>query len=349
MRSGRNTTRHGFLPWVLSVLSALFLLAALSGCQKGLENEAASVNPTQTITADLTYAPNVPLPITRTSPARVIVNLETQEKTAELAPGVTYNFWMYNGHVPGPFVRVRVGDIVEIHLKNLSPDKTHTVDFHAVTGPGGGAPVLMANPGQETVGAFKMLHPGLYVYHCAANPMPAHMSNGLYGIVFVEPEGGLPKVDREYYIMQSEFYTEGTVGKPGLQAYSSSKAAAETPEYVVFNGNTGSLMGSNMLQAKTGETVRIFFGNAGPNKISAFHVVGTSFNRLYRDGGLKHPDEDIQTTLIAPGSTAIAEFKVLVPGHYTLLDHSIFRTERGAMGMLNVDGPDAPMIYQKIK
>lgn len=349
MRSGEQLYRHGFFAWALLALSAVLLLAALAGCQNGTETQTGASEPQQTVTADLTYAPNVPPPVTRTSPARVIVNLVTEEKTGELAPGVSYNFWMYNGHVPGPFIRVRVGDTVEVHLKNLSPDKTHTVDFHAVTGPGGGAPLLMANPGQESVAAFKMLHPGLFVYHCAANPMPAHMSNGLYGMLLVEPEGGLAKVDREYYVMQSEFYTEGTVGQQGLQAYSSSKAAAETPEYVVFNGNTGSLMGTNMLRAKVGETIRIFFGNAGPNKISAFHVVGTSFNRLYRDGGLKHPDENIQTVLVAPGSATIAEFQVLVPGHYTLLDHSIFRTERGAMGMINVEGADAPLIYNKLK
>lgn len=349
MRADESLLGRGFRFRELGVLSVLLLLAAIPGCEKRLDSESASFGSQQTVTADLTYAPNVPPPVARTAPARVIVNLESQEKTAELAPGVTYNFWMYNGHVPGPFIRVRVGDVVEIHLKNLSPDKTHTVDFHAVTGPGGGAPVLMANPGQESVGVFKMLHPGLFVYHCAANPMPAHMSNGLYGMLLVEPERGLPEVDHEYYVMQSEFYTEGSVGQQGLQAYSSSKASAETPEYVVFNGNTGSLMGANMLQAKAGETVRIFFGNAGPNKISAFHVVGTSFDRLYRDGGLKHPDENIQTILVAPGSAAIAEFQVLVPGHYTLLDHSIFRTERGAMGMINVDGPDAPQIYNKLK
>lgn len=349
MRPGGNLLRHGSFPKELSVLSLLLLLAVLPGCQKGSGTGSASSAPGQTITAQLTYAPNVPPATNRSSPVRVIVNLESQEETAELAPGVTYDFWMYNGHAPGPFIRVRVGDTVEVHLKNLSADKTHTVDFHAVTGPGGGAPVLLANPGQEAVGEFKMLHPGLFVYHCAANPMPAHMSNGLYGMLLVEPEGGLTRVDREYYVMQSEFYTEGTVGQQGLQAYSSSKAAAETPEYVVFNGSTGSLMGSKMLQARVGETVRIFFGNAGPNKISAFHVVGTSFDHIYRDGGLKHPDENIQTVLVAPGSTAIAEFQVLVPGHYTLLDHSIFRTERGAMGMLNVEGPEAPLIYHKLK
>lgn len=349
MRSCGNLDRHGSSAWALPALSAVLLLAALMGCQRGTETQPDASEPQQTVTAALTYAPNVPPAARRMSPARVIVNLVSEEKTGELAPGVGYNFWMYNGHVPGPFIRVRVGDVVEVHLKNLSPDKTHTVDFHAVTGPGGGAPILMANPGQETVGQFKMLHPGLFIYHCAANPMPAHMSNGLYGMLLVEPESGLAKVDREYYVMQSEFYTEGSVGKQGLQAYSSSKAAAETPEYVVFNGNTGSLMGTNMLQAKVGERVRIFFGNAGPNKISVFHVVGTSFDRIYRDGGMKHPDENIQTALVAPGSAAIAEFQVFVPGRYTLLDHSIFRTERGAMGMLNVDGADAPDIYRKIQ
>lgn len=349
MRTKKQLLRHGFIARAFPALSAVLLLATLLGCQKEVGSSADFGPPQQTVTADLTYAPNVPPPVARTSPARVVVNLVSQEKTGELAPGVTYNFWMYNGRVPGPFIRVRVGDVLEVHLKNLSPDKTHTVDFHAVTGPGGGAPALMANPGQETVAQFKMLHPGLFVYHCAANPMPAHMANGLYGMILVEPAGGLAKVDREYYVMQSEFYTEGSVGQPGFQAYSSSKAAAETPEYVVFNGSTGSLMGANMLQAKGGETVRIFFGNAGPNKISAFHVVGTSFDRIYRDGGMRHPDENIQTALIAPGSAAIAEFRVLVPGHYTLLDHSIFRTDRGAMGMLDVDGADAPEIYRKIQ
>jgi nitrite reductase (NO-forming) len=266
-----------------------------------------------------------------------------------LAHGIIYNFWMYNGHVPGPFIRVRVGDTVEVHLKNRSSNKTHTVDFHFVSGPGGGAPVLMADPGQESVGEFKALKPGLFIYHCAANPMPAHMANGLYGLVLVEPEGGLPKVDREFYVMQSEFYTEGTVGKPGLQAYSSRKAAAETPEYIVFNGNVSSLMGHGALKARVGETVRIYFGNLGPNKISSFHIIGVIFDRVYREGGLTDPAHNIQTTLVPPGGASVLDFQPQVPGDYTLLDHAIFRIDRGAMGLLSVEGPAAPDIYKKVK
>jgi nitrite reductase (NO-forming) len=330
--------------------SLLVTTAVLSTIAIGCQHAAGpSGPPAETSTAQMTFAPQVPPPIARTQPQKVVVNLEVIEQTGELAGGVKYNFWTYNGHVPGPFIRVRQGDTVEVHLKNSSPDKTHTVDFHFVSGPGGGAPVLMANPGQETVGQFKALRPGLFIYHCAANPMPAHMSNGLYGLVLVEPEGGLEKVDREFYVMQSEFYTEGAVGEPGLQAYSSKKAAAETPEYVVFNGNAASLMGDGALKARTGERVRIYFGNLGPNKVSSFHIVGMIFDTLYREGSLSNAEHDIQTTLVPSGSASIVEFVPQVPGNYTLVDHAIFRVDRGAMGILSVEGAAAPDIYHKAK
>jgi nitrite reductase (NO-forming) len=320
-------------------------MTGLAGCGRQAQEQAAL----PVITAQLTYAPQVPPPVTRSGPARVIVNLEAVEQTAELAPGVTYNFWTYNGHVPGPFIRVRVGDVVEVHLKNTSRDKTHTVDFHAVSGPGGGAPVLMANPGGEAVASFKMLQPGLYIYHCAANPVPAHIASGLYGLLLVEPEGGMEKADREFYVMQSEFYTEGPLGQPGFQPYSSAKASAETPEYVVFNGRVGSLTGEGALKAKVGDRVRIFFGNIGPNKISSFHVIGGIFERVYREGGFGTPEQGIQTTLVPAGGAVIVEFQPKVPGRYTLVDHSIFRIERGAIGYLDVSGPEAPEIYHKMK
>jgi len=324
--------------WAVTTVS---LLGAAVGCQDSANQQAGP--------AEVAFAPQVPPPIARSQPTRVVVNLEVTEQNGELARGVIYNFWMYNGHVPGPFIRVRVGDTVEVHLKNRSSDKTHTVDFHFVSGPGGGAPVLMADPGQESVGEFKALKPGLFIYHCAANPMPAHMANGLYGLVLVEPEGGLPKVDREFYVMQSEFYTEGTVGKPGFQAYSSRKAAAETPEYIVFNGNVSSLMGHGALKARVGETVRIYFGNLGPNKISSFHIIGVIFDRVYREGGLTDPARNIQTTLVPPGGASVLDFQPQVPGDYTLLDHAIFRVDRGAMGLLSAEGPAAPDIYEKVK
>ena len=343
------TIRKANLTRTFALLGALSSAGLTAGCQQRTPTAAptATTAATQSVPAELTFAPQVPSAITRSQPARVVVNLEAIEQNGDLANRVSYNFWTYNGHVPGPFIRVRVGDTMEVHLMNRSSDKTHTVDFHAVTGPGGGAPHLMANPGQEAVASFKAMRPGLYVYHCAANPIPAHIANGLYGIVLVEPEGGLPRVDREFYVMQSEFYTEGTVGAPGLQAYSSRKAAAEDPEYVVFNGNASALTGEGALRARVGETVRIYLGNIGPNKISAFHVIGTIFERVYREGGLAEFGQNIQTTAVPPGGASVVEFRLLVPGTYTLVDHSIFRTERGAAGLLNVEGSDAPDIYKK--
>lgn len=304
--------------------------------------------------ARLTFAPDVPPPVTRAQPALVVVEIEAIEKRGELAEGVEYEFWTFNGHVPGPFIRVRVGDTIEVRFKNNAKNKTtHTIDFHAVTGPGGGAEALMAKPGQERVARFKALNPGLYMYHCAAPPVPAHIASGLYGLILVEPAKGLPKVDKEFYVVQSEFYTAGEVGEKGFQAFSSKKGAAEKPEYVVFNGRVGALMpdGGKPLKAKVGETVRIYFGNIGPNLVSSFHVIGEIFDRVYREGEVPPgvPDTNVQTTLVPSGSASIVEFKAEVPGAYVLVDHSIFRIDRGAAGVLAVEGPEAPEIYKKVK
>ena len=301
--------------------------------------------------AKLTFAPQVPAPIARTQPAKVVVEMEAIEKRGELTDGVEYEFWTFNGQVPGPFIRVRVGDTIEVRLKNNEKNKNaHTIDFHAVTGPGGGAAVLMTKPGQQSIARFKALNPGLFIYHCGAPPIPAHIASGLYGMILVEPEKGLPRVDREYYVMQSEFYTEGEVGDKGFQGFSSKKGAAEKPEYVVFNGRVGSLMpdSGKPLQAKVGETVRIYFGNVGPNLVSSFHIIGEIFDRVYREGQVPGPgqaDTNIQTTMVPSASASIVEFKVEVPGVYVLVDHSIFRIDRGALGALVVEGPDAPTIY----
>ncbi|MEE9529442.1 MAG: copper-containing nitrite reductase [Syntrophobacteria bacterium] len=337
-----RTIRH------LGVVSGMAMIVFLVGSLIPAASEAAE-------RAQLTFAPQVPPPITRNQPAVVVVELEAIEKRGKLSDGVEYEFWTFNGSVPGPFIRLRVGDTVEMHLKNNKNNKnTHTVDFHYVTGPGGGAKVLMTDSGKESVSRFKALMPGLFIYHCAAPPIPAHISQGLYGLVLVEPEGGLPRVDREFYVMQSEFYTEGEVGDPGFQAFSSKKGAAERPEYVVFNGRVGSLMpdSGRPLKAKVGETVRIYFGNIGPNLVSSFHVIGEIFNRVFREGGVPgagNPDLNVQTTLVPSGSASIVEFKVDVPGGYILVDHSIFRIDRGALGILSVEGPEAPEIYKKIK
>ncbi|MDP6178574.1 MAG: copper-containing nitrite reductase [Desulfatiglandales bacterium] len=337
-----RTIRH------LGVVLGMAMIVFLVGCLIPAASEAAE-------RARLTFAPQVPPPIARNNPAVVVVELEAIEKRGKLSDGVEYEFWTFNGSVPGPFIRLRVGDTIEMHLKNNKNNKnTHTVDFHYVTGPGGGAGVLMTEPGKESVTRFKALMPGLYIYHCAAPPVPAHIASGLYGLVLVEPEGGLPQVDREFYVMQSEFYTEGEIGEPGFQAFSSKKGDAERPEYVVFNGRVGSLMpdSGSPLKAKVGETIRIYFGNIGPNLVSSFHVIGEIFERVYREGEVPpvdQPDTHIQTTLVPSGSASIVEFKVEVPGGYVLVDHAIFRINRGAVGVLSVEGPEAPEIYKKIK
>jgi nitrite reductase (NO-forming) len=302
----------------------------------------------------LTTAPAVPPAIARKAPATVKVLLETKEVTGPLLESIgnptLYRFWTFNGTVPGPFIRVREGDTLDLTLKNGSNNSmAHNIDLHAVTGPGGGAAVTLAKPGETARARFKMLAPGLYVYHCAAPPVTDHIANGMYGMILVEPKEGLPKVDKEFYVLQSEFYTKEELGFEGLTTYAPEKAAAETPTYVVFNGKHGSMMEEGALKAKVGDKVRIFFGNAGPNKTSSFHVIGTIFDRVFREGGLAKSEENIQTTVVPPGGASTVEFSLKVPGAYTLVDHAIFRLEKGAVGLLNAEGPEAPDLYRAVK
>lgn len=293
--------------------------------------------------AELTAPPLVPRPITRDYATKVIVDLEVTEKTMRMADGVDYTFWTFGGTVPGSFIRVREGDEVEFHLKN-HPSSTvpHNIDLHAVTGPGGGAEATVAGPGHEAVFRFTALNPGLYVYHCAFAPASLHVANGMYGLILVEPKEGLPPVDREFYVMQGDFYTKGAHGEPGLQPFDLQKAIAEQPEYVVFNGAVGSLTGDNTLKVRTGETVRLFMGNGGPNLTSSFHVIGEVFDNVYAEGG-SVAQHNVQTTTIPAGGSAIVEFRTETPGKLVLVDHALFRAfHKGTVGLMQVEG-DAPV------
>ena len=306
----------------------------------------------ETITAQLSTAPDVPRPITRTKPVRMVVNLEAKEFIGPLTEGRKYKFWSFNGTVPGPMIRVRVGDTVELHLKN-SPDNKmpHNIDLHAVNGPGGGAAVSLVNPGQEAVFEFKTLNPGLYIYHCASPTpnIPTHIANGMYGLILVEPKKGLAKVDREFYVMQSEFFTE-TSQQSGVYKLSMDKGLAEIPDHVVFNGREGALLGDGALKAKPGETVRIFFGNIGPNSASSFHIIGEIFDKVYVEGALDGAvNRNVQTTLVPSAGAVIVEFKVNAPATYLLVDHSIFRVAKGAIGALVVEGPEDPTVFKSIR
>ncbi len=300
----------------------------------------------EVIEAVLTTPPMVPPPITRKNPAKVIVRLEVTEVVKEIAEGVNYTFWTFGGSVPGKFIRIRQNDDVEFHLMNHPDSKNpHNIDLHAVTGPGGGANASFTAPGHETVFNFKALNPGLYVYHCATAPVGMHIANGMYGLILVEPEGGLPPVDKEYYVMQGDFYTKGKFGEAGLQPFDMEKALDEHPTYVLFNGSVGALTGDNALTAKTGERVRLFVGNGGPSLISSFHAIGEIFDKVYPEGGL-NINNNVQTTLIPAGGAAIAEFKVEVPGSLILVDHSLFRTfNKGAMAMLKVEGQENKEVF----
>ena len=292
----------------------------------------------------------MPPPITRTHATRVIVRLEVTEKVMRLADSVSYTMWTFGGTVPGKFIRVRQGDLVEMHLSVAAgASMPHNIDLHAVTGAGGGAQASLTMPGGESVFTFTAMNPGLFIYHCATSPVPMHMANGMYGMILVEPKEGLATVDREYYVMQSEFYTAGEFGDAGLQALDMNKGVEERPTYVVFNGSVGALTGDKALQAKVGERVRLFVGNAGPNLTSSFHVIGEVLDNVYAEGG-SVAQHNVQTTLIPSGGAAIVEFGVERAGDLILVDHSIFRAfNKGALGMLHVTGAEDLKVFAHVK
>lgn len=338
----------------LAVLVALVLGALAMAGLTGTPSDATSTDiPVPELpeirgmeTAVLTEAPHVPAPITRDYATRVVVELETVEVVKRLADGVDYTFWTFGGSVPGSFIRVREGDLVEFHLKNHPTSIVpHNIDLHAVSGPGGGAKSSFTGPGQESVFEFRALNPGLYVYHCAVAPVGMHIANGMYGLILVEPKEGMPEVDREFYVMQGEFYTEGKHGEKGLQPFSYDKAVEEDADYVVFNGSVGSMVGDRALKAGVGETIRLFVGNGGPSLVSSFHVIGEIFDNVYTEGGTL-AQHNVQTTLVPAGGASITEFRADVPGTLIMVDHSIFRAfDKGALGMIDVMGDHRPTIF----
>jgi len=327
---------------LLSFLFPILIVVLFARCDTANKDEIQGEE-----IAILTDAPNVPPPITRDHPTKVIVNLEVKEVIRKLSDGVEYTYWTFGGKVPGKFIRIREGDQVEFNLQNHPSSKLpHNIDLHAVTGQGGGAEASFTAPGHSSKFSFKALNPGLYVYHCATAPVALHIANGMYGLILVEPKEGLPKVDKEYYVMQSEFYTQGNYGDPGLQQFSMQKAIDENPSYVVFNGAVNSMVGDNAVKARKGETIRLFLGNGGPNLVSSFHVIGEIFDLVYGEGGVVANQKNVQTTIVPAGGSAIVQFKVDVPGTFILVDHSIFRAfNKGAIGMIKVAGEPDKNIY----
>lgn len=345
-------------------------------------------------------ADNIPPQITRTESDLVVIELYTEELVAEMSDGVTYQYWTYNGTVPGPFIRVREGDDVEIRLRHGTADgemdmdheqmgldytpsifgiptaeaagghddemsaehgghstdehaaaghSFHSIDLHAVIGPGGGGEVTQVADGDTKVFRFKAERPGIYVYHCASPHVPTHVANGMYGMILVEPAKGMSEVDKEFYVMQGEFYTEGEFGEPGHQEFDKAKLLDEKPSYFLFNGRVGALTGDTAMRAKVGDKIRMYVG-VGTNIAANFHIVGGVFDSLYQSGAItSEPLKDVQTTLIPAGSATMIEFTIDVPGKYLLVDHSLTRTfDKGALAELIVEGPERPDLYMSM-
>jgi nitrite reductase (NO-forming) len=294
-------------------------------------------------------APSVAPPVNRKNPAKVKVALEARPVAGLLAEGIGYHYWTYNGTVPGPMIRVRQGDTVELTLHNaLESPVSHSIDSHGVLGPGGGGKVTQTPPGATSLFQFKATHPGVFIYHCATPMIPYHLSHGMYGLMVVEPPGGWPKVDKEFYVMEGDIYLKGDPAQSGVHEAAVDKMENETPDFVVFNGSAGSLSKERALKAKVGETVRIFFGNAGPNLVSSFHVIGEIFDKVHPEGATETLS-NVQSTLVPAGGATMVEFKTQVPGTYILLDHSLGRLQKGAAGYLDVEGPPNSKIFQSIQ
>jgi nitrite reductase (NO-forming) len=309
--------------------------------------------------AHLAIAPGVPPTISRSEQRIWDVHVESIEGVCPLDPanGITTDMWGFRiaGEdevtcgSPGPIFRGRVGDVVNITLTNL-PTNTHphNIDFHAVTGQGGGAADLTVNPGESATIQIRLLYPGAFMYHCAFGDVPSHIAHGMVGMFIVDPEEPLPEVDHEWGIMQSEWY----VGEPDANGEAPFDADAmfdEEPRFVTFNGRTDALTGDNSLQMNVGERARIYFVNEGLNLDSNFHPIGSHWDLVYPEAATHQANRAIrgsQSTLVVAGGGTVVEIDGLVPSTIILVDHALVRTfYKGAIGLLVVNGELDPEIF----
>jgi nitrite reductase (NO-forming) len=333
------------------VSGAALLLAG--GIFAGFAGSAPATGSAQTTAPAPVLAQRLPAPqmaaaIGQREPAVVPISLEAKEVVGAIDDGVPYAYWTFDGTVPGPMLRVRQGDTVELTLHNAKDSMApHSIDLHSVTGPGGGAKVTQITPGESATFRWAALNPGVYVYHCATPPVPQHVANGMYGLIVVEPPEGLPPVDREFYVMQGDFYLLPELASNGVRPFGWERMVDERPNYVVFNGAKDALMGERALEARVGEKIRIFFGVGGPNITSSFHLIGEIFDRVAMEGATEWAT-NVQTTLVPSGGATIVEFTAEVPGDYVLVDHSLGRLTKGAAGVLKVSGPENAAVFSVV-
>lgn len=331
-------------------------VAAFAGCQAPT---AEQINKTETqmnqqgkptvdrIAADPT---DIPDPISRNHSETVEVELVAEEVTAEIEDGVTFNYLTFNGQVPGPMVRVRQGDTINLTFKNASEnDMPHNVDFHACHGTGGGAEATTIPPGETADLQFKATYPGAFIYHCAVPTMDMHISAGMFGLILVEPKDGLPEVDHEFYIGQHEIYTDKDTGEKGHHNFNYDAMKKEEPTYVLMNGEKYALTPDNRgaMEVEKGDTARVFFVEGGPNLMSSFHPIGNVWETLYPRGSLmSDPQKYVETTPVAPGSATVAEMEFPVPGSFKLVDHALSRVaNKGCMAIISASGSPEPEIF----
>ena len=329
-----------------AIVVALILLFVTTSAQplpaQSTANHKTTVNNAAAF-ADIVRNPaDVPPPVGKRAATVIHVTLTTEEVVGQLDPsaGTTYRYWTFDGKLPGPMIRVKQGDMLEVTIRNAANSHmVHSIDLHAALGPGGGAAFSQVVPGQSKTFTFQATTPGLFVYHCGTPMIGEHIANGMYGLILVEPESGLPPVDHEFYVMQGEIYTTEPKGKAGLQQFSDAKLMEETPQYFIFNGAVDALTKKYPMHTNVGDTVRVFFGDAGPNHASSLHVVGEIFTRDYELGSLvSAPLTGVQTASIPPGGAAVVEFTTSMPGTFPMMDHAMARMAKGLMAVFDVRG-----------
>lgn len=333
--------------------------ASIAGCQAPSANNPTTQQPAQQTTqstsrpttdqvaADPTDLPD---PVDWTEPRHHDITLEAQEVTAEIEPGVTFDYMTFDGQIPGPMIRVREGDTVSFTLKNAPENnRPHNVDMHAIYGTGGGSVATTASPGEENAERFKATYPGAYIYHCAVANLDYHISAGMFGMIVVEPKEGLSEVDREFYVGQHELYTDKPTGKEGHHGFDFEAMKREDPTYVLLNGEKYAWAATNRgpLQANVGETARVFMVTGGPNLQSNFHPIGNVWTECYPNGSLSmEPHTDIQTQAVPPGSTMIGTMEFPVPERIKLVDHALSRVARkGNLAEIDVTGEKNTEIF----
>jgi nitrite reductase (NO-forming) len=340
-RPTRRTRTLASIGAAAGVAVAISMTAALSGCSTnsaGAAQPAATTHDAHQVAATST-APEVTAP-KNTNPIdapayrpaavqRIVWDMTEVER--EIAPGKVVKVWTYQNRVPGPTARVRVGDMVKVTIRNKGT-LPHSVDFHAARIAPNRA-FKNVNPGESFTFSFRATTPGVFMYHCGTAPVVHHIANGMYGMLIVEPKGGLPKADRELAIVQSDFYTSDTPGNPTPD----DKLMAGVPDVMAFNGYAAQYK-DNPVKVRKGERIRVFLLAAGPNEWSAFHVVGTIFDRAWIDG--IHPENlaiGNQTLNLSASQGAVADFRLDEEGVYPFVTHDFTNATKGAIGLFQTE------------